>query len=130
MTDIGRPRVYTAPVIQTLVLLFTAGGLAIFDRQAALAALAGGLIAVIPTLYFTWYAFRYRGARSANLIVRAFGRGESGKFIQTLLGFAGVFVFMPQVDVTVLFGVYIAMLLLHAVVTAGALQLYYRKAGR
>jgi ATP synthase protein I len=110
MTSIPRPPVYRIPLVQLVMLLPLVAGLWAMDQLWGQSALAGGLIAVIPNLYFTSYAFRYRGARSAKLIVRAFNRGETGKFLLTLVGFGGVFTLVRPISVSTLFLVYVAMI--------------------
>jgi len=55
------------------------------------AAFAGAIIQIIPNGYFAILAFRYRGAGSSFLIARSFYRGEVGKYVMTLVGFAVLF---------------------------------------
>lgn len=110
MTSIPKPPVYRIPLVQLAILIPTVCGLWLVNQVWAHSALAGGLVAVVPNLYFTAYAFRYRGARSAKLIARAFNWGESGKFLLTLVGFAGVFTLVRPLSVSILFLVYIAMI--------------------
>jgi len=80
----------------------------------------GGLLAIIPNLYFAAYAFRYSGARSTALIARSFYRGEAGKFTLTLLGFAGIFLVFKEVHVAALFIGYIFMTAVQLWLTAKA----------
>ncbi len=110
MTSIPSPPVYRIPLVQLVILLPLVAGLWAMDQLWGQSALAGGLIAVIPNLYFTSYAFRYRGARSAKLIARAFNRGEAGKFLLILVGFGGAFTLVRPISVLALFLVYIAMI--------------------
>ena len=56
-----------------------------------LAAFSGAIIQIIPNGYFAILAFRYRGAGSSFLIARSFYRGEVGKYVMTLVGFAVLF---------------------------------------
>lgn len=118
MTSIDRPKLYLAPLLQVIVLLILTGGLWMIDQVLAVSALAGGLVAVIPNLYFTLYAFRYRGARAAQLVVRAFNWGESGKFLLTMTGFGGIFLFIKPISAVTVFLTYVVMILMHLVITA------------
>lgn len=61
------------------------------ERSAALAALIGGWIATLGNLYFAVQAFRYSGARASREMVRAFYRGEAGKFVIVMLLFIATF---------------------------------------
>ena len=118
MTSIPRPPVYRVVLTQFSLLAILIAILLIWQQSWLVSAIAGSLLAIIPNLYFTHYAFRYRGAKSAALIARAFTKGEVGKFILTLIGFAGVFSLIPSVMVSVLFGCYGWMLLVQWWVTA------------
>ena len=91
MVSIKRPPVYQITLWQLSLLLTLGLGLSLFDGRLALAALAGGLIQIIPSAYFALLAFRYRGARASYLIAQSFYRGEVGKYVMTLVGFAAVF---------------------------------------
>ncbi len=91
MVRIKRPPVYQITLWQLSLLLALGLGLSLFDGRLALAALAGGLIQIIPSAYFSLLAFRYRGARASYLIVQSFYRGEVGKYVMTLVGFAVLF---------------------------------------
>lgn len=122
LVDIKRPPVFRVTVIQCLVLLVAAIGLVFVDKTTAWSAVSGGLVAVIPHLYFTFYAFRFMGARSSREIARSFYRGESGKFVLTLVGFAGVFIGFPQCDPLIVFTGFISMLALQWWLVAKAVQ--------
>ena len=85
-----------------------------FDPVSAYSILLGGLIFWGPNAYFALYAFRFRGARAAAQILRSMYRGEVGKLVLTLLGFALVFTLVKPLDVLALFLTYIAMLVGHS----------------
>ncbi|MCY1265447.1 F0F1 ATP synthase subunit I [compost metagenome] len=99
-------------LVQLVVLLIGAAVLW-FARGsvAGYSGLLGGLIAWLPNVYFARKAFRYSGARSAQLIVRSFYAGEAGKLILTAVLFALVFVGVPQLEPKALFGIYLLALL-------------------
>ena len=85
-----------------------------FDRVAAYSALLGGLLFIIPNVYFTACAFRHN-AKSVNsaVMVRGFYKGESGKFILSLTGFAVIFASALPIDALALFATYIVLTLTH-----------------
>jgi len=112
LASIKRPAVFRVTLIQCAVLLLAGIGLSFWQWSIAMAVVIGGLIAVIPHLYFTVFAFRYMGARATQDIARSFYRGETGKFILTLVGFACVFTGRPEIHPLGLFGGYLLMLVL------------------
>lgn len=72
-------------------------------RIAGLSALLGGLIAWLPNTYFALRAFRYRGARAAQKIVRSFYAGAFGKMMLTMAMFAVVFIKVKPLSALALF---------------------------
>ncbi|MFK0570227.1 F0F1 ATP synthase subunit I [Endozoicomonas sp.] len=92
----------------------------------ALSALLGGLCCSLPNAYFVWRAFRYRGARSAKLIVSSFYRGEAGKLVLTTAGFILVFTLVKPLEPLALFGSFIAV---QAVSWFAPLLVAHRKPG-
>lgn len=99
-------------ILQGLALLVTTGVLLWVDQLAAISALLGGLIAIIPNAYFAKWAFRYSGARAADKVAQSFYRGEAGKFILTSILFALVFIGVKPLNVLVIFVTYISMMAL------------------
>jgi ATP synthase protein I len=72
-----------------------AGG--IWGRPQAVAAMYGGLVAVVPTIYFAVRVFARRNAQDPKLVVTAFYVGEIGKLVLTaLLFWIGVVLFAKQ----------------------------------
>lgn len=63
----------------------------------------GGTVCLAPSVIFTWYVFRYRGATRAKDSVTAFYRGESLKFVVTAALFALVFTQAQRIQVGVFF---------------------------
>ncbi|MBU2986537.1 ATP synthase subunit I [Saccharophagus degradans] len=70
---------------------------------AAKSFLLGAIVYMLPNLYFTYYAFRYRGAQAARWIARSFSWGQSGKLALAAVGFALVFRFVQPLQVEFLF---------------------------
>lgn len=126
MAGIKKPPIYLISLWQLLVLLVLGLGLYVFDRDMATAAIAGGLIQIIPNSYFALLAFRYRGARSSILIAQSFYRGEVGKYVMTLVGFAALFsVFgdkLTAVTSAMVFAAYTLMLVVMWLVTPRVLK--------
>lgn len=122
MTSIQKPPVLIVPAVQSIALAVTTLLLTISDRLDPLSYLSGGLIAVIPHLYFSVYAFRYMGARAAKDITQSFYRGEVGKYLLTLIGFAAVFIGVTPVDIAALFCGYGFMLLVQWWMTARVIK--------
>ena len=80
--------------------------LGFWHRDGLITILIAGLLWLVPNSYFTYYAFRYRGARNAPWIARSFYWGQSGKLILTIVGFALAFRFVKPLVIPVLFGAY------------------------
>jgi len=85
------------------MILVGAGGFLMVGQLSGLSALLGGLIAWLPNTYFALRAFRYRGARAAQKIVRSFYAGAFGKMILTMAMFAIVFIQVKPLSALALF---------------------------
>ncbi len=94
-------------LLQAALLLLVVTSVWWVNRVTSYSILAGGLIFLIPNVYFALYAFRFRGAQAAQQVLLGFYRGEIGKFILSCVGFASVFVLVKPLDVLVLFLSYI-----------------------
>lgn len=126
MTSIPRPPVLRASLL-TLALLLA--GVMIFllvDKVVAFSVLLGGLLVLVPHSYFAVYAFRYRGAKYAQQTKLSFYRGQVGKFVLTLVGFALLFALYEEgsleLNLLALFGSYIATLAVNLLLTARLLS--------
>jgi len=89
-----------------------------FSPTVAYSVLLGGVIQVLPNTYFALYAFRYQGAQRASFALRAMSRGETGKFVLTLTGFALTFSLFKSVNVIALFVSYIVMVIVSVVMAS------------
>lgn len=97
---------------QLIVLAgLSAGGLLI-NVIAAYSVMCGAGIYIVPNIYFSLYAFRYRGAQLAPWIARSFSWGESGKFALAAVGFALVFNFVQPLNVAMVFAGFCSMIIL------------------
>jgi len=91
------------------MLLVGAIGLAASGVVTGWSAALGGLVAWVPNLYFALRAFRHRGARAAQKIVRSFYAGAFGKMILTMGLFTIVFVKVKPLGALALFVGFIAV---------------------
>lgn len=75
----------------------------------------GAAVYIVPNAYFTLYAFRYRfnGAddQPARWIARSFNRGEFGKLVLAVAGFALVFRFVSPLNTPALFTGFCSMVI-------------------
>lgn len=92
-------------------VLIAVVGYAVQGWVVAYSLLSGGLICAIPNAYFSVKAFRYRGARAAKKIVRAFYVGEGIKILLTCAGFALAFVFLEPLSTPALLSGFIIVYL-------------------
>lgn len=93
---------------QLILLLLISLVLWWFQRIAAYSFSIGGLIYIIPNIYFAIYAFRYRGAQAAQLVLVGIYRGEIGKFLLSGVGFAIAFTLVNPLNVMIVFVAFIA----------------------
>jgi hypothetical protein len=81
--SIAKPGILRWQCIELAVLVLTTALIAVMDSELARAIAVGGLIALIPQMYFAFHAFRFRGARAMRQVTHSFYRGEAGKFLLT-----------------------------------------------
>ncbi|USE36247.1 F0F1 ATP synthase subunit I [Endozoicomonas sp. SCSIO W0465] len=103
------PPVHRVIVAQLVVSAALALMLLPLGSTFTLSSLLGGLCCSLPNAYFVWRAFRYRGARSAKLIVSSFYRGEAGKLVLTAVGFILVFTLVEPLEPLALFVTFTAV---------------------
>ncbi|MEE9333264.1 MAG: F0F1 ATP synthase subunit I [Granulosicoccaceae bacterium] len=84
-------------------LLFAIVAWLVRGQVAGYSALLGGFICWLPSCYFAYRAFRYKGARAADKIVRSLYAGEVGKMFLTMALFTIVFVRVRPLDALALF---------------------------
>jgi ATP synthase protein I len=89
--SIVKPEILRWQCIELAALVLTAALVATVDFELARSIASGGLIALIPQMYFAFHAFRFRGARAMRQVTHSFYRGEAGKFLLTCGLFAVVF---------------------------------------
>ena len=95
---------YQAVISVIVALLFL-----VKSDTAALSALAGGLICLVPNGIFVMMTHRHGGAQSAKKIMNAFYLGEALKIALTAIMFAVAFISLP-IDILPLLVTYILCL--------------------
>lgn len=97
--------------IQLALIMPVALALLTVSKVAAYSALLGGLLYILPNAYFTAYAFRYSGtdSESAAWVARAIYWAQTGKLALTVVGFAGVFIFVQPLTAPAFIGAYCLM---------------------
>ena len=110
MTTISTPPIQRVALYQLLILLPVCGIVSGFDVTLAGSMLVGGLIQIIPQAWYARQAFRYRGARQVNKIVRAMYWGESGKVILTAALFVTTFILWKQLNFLAVFCAFTVMI--------------------
>jgi len=103
-TPLHRLAVFPLLRLQLVVALVAAVVMWLWkDPVAGYSTLLGGMIALLPNVYFAYKAFRYFGARSVKAIVQSFWSGAMGKLILTAALFALVFAGVERLNVASLF---------------------------
>jgi len=112
MTGLQKSPVYRMITLQLTVLLPICLILIAIDSTLAYSAFLGGAVGLVSQGYFAIYAFRYKGARAAYPIARAFYWGETGKFLLTVVGFGTIFLWVKPIHFSALFATYCLMILI------------------
>ena len=90
------------------VIIFSPGVCYFFGFASAKALLIGGLVCVLPNLYFYCRVFSHWGAQKSAQIVKAFYWGEAVKWLLTGSGFLLAFLFSGRLAAWVLGGYILA----------------------
>ena len=96
-----------------LTLVISSGYYFFSGSIAAYSSFLGGVIFIIPQLYFGIKAFMYSGAQSIQNIVVNFYKGESSKIIIIAVSFALVFKFIKPIDYLALYSTFFSVLLIN-----------------
>jgi len=96
-----------------IVVLGTLLGLAAGGVLTAMSAMTGGLVCLVPNLYFVWRLRGHHGGRQARRYVANFYRAEAGKFGLTVALFVTVFVLAPPSNPIFFFSAYVAVHFVH-----------------
>jgi len=116
--SIQKPPVFKVCLIQLLILLPISLIGWFQGATVSYSLLLGGLLQIIPSAYFAFFAFRVLGSARANFALQQIYRGEMGKFTLTLVGFALVFLLVKPLHSVALFSAFGVMTLVYWVATA------------
>ncbi|AAZ24306.1 MULTISPECIES: ATP synthase subunit I [Colwellia] len=95
LTKPGRKFAYQQSALITLItLIFTLITYFIWGFESAKSAALGGIIGILPNLFFAYKAFRFAGARASKMVVESFFSGVKQKMalMALLLGLTIKFV--------------------------------------
>lgn len=107
-----RPRLHRVVMLQGLMAVTLTGiSLAVAGPQAALDALSGSIVSVVPNLYFAWRMFRSAG--HAHAMASSLYTAEAGKFGLTVALFAIAFATVPPSNPALFFCAYVAASFVH-----------------
>ena len=109
-----KPAIHRVFVAQFLVLSILSGLTGLYRCQLAVSLLMGGLIQLLPSIYFARQVYKFSGASAAHRVAQSFYRGEMGKFILTAIGFALVFSVAESVSPPAIFAGFGLMIASHA----------------
>ena len=104
-----RPPVYRISLVQLALSALMALLFLLRGQDAAISALAGGLICAIPNAYFVYKAFLHSGARQTQAVLMSFYQGGMWKMILTGIGFAAAFKLILPLDVFALFVTFVVV---------------------
>jgi len=107
--SIARPPVHRIALVQFGLCAIVALLFLLRSHEAAVSALAGGLISAIPNAYFIYKAFMHSGARQIDNVLRAFYQGGMWKMLLTAIGFAAAFKLIQPLDLLALFSAFVAV---------------------
>jgi len=104
MSTIKAPPIHKVALTQAFILFLLVLAMAVFSSWPnAYSLLIGGLICLIPGTLFAIRAFKYRGARWADLIVKETFKGEAIKLFLMGAGFALSFIYVDPLNAVALF---------------------------
>ena len=84
----------------------------LYTMNAAISAILGGLVCIIPNACFASKLFKHQGARAAKQIVNSFYAGEALKIFLSIFLFTAVFV-LCRITPLAFFASYILILMTH-----------------
>ena len=120
--SIQKPPVFKVCLIQLSILLPMSVIGWWSSATVSYSLLLGGLLQIVPSAYFAYFAFRVIGAAHANFALQQIYRGEMGKFTLTLVGFGLVFLLVKPLHSVALFSAFVAMTFVYWVASAKALH--------
>lgn len=106
---IKRPPVFRITLIQLGLSGLISVLFLLRSQDAAISALAGGLICAIPNAYFIHKAFKYSGAQQVSYVLRSFYQGGTWKMVLTAIGFAAAYKLIHPLDFLALFSAFVSV---------------------
>lgn len=97
-----KPPVLRITLVQVLLLASTFAAMLPFDPTMAWSFLCGGLVNVVPGVYFARQVFQTRKTGVAE-VTQAFYRGEVMRFVLTAIGFGMVFALLRPLNAVAVF---------------------------
>jgi ATP synthase protein I len=109
LAQLKKPKLMVIFAIQIFILLviLASAWLLSASHLTLISITIGAAIFITPNAYFSYYAFRYAGARAAQQVAQSFYRGEAGKFMLTAIMFAVSFAVVRPINAVAVFAVYI-----------------------
>jgi ATP synthase protein I len=124
LTKVGR-KIALAQILFSIgiVLLGTIIIYFIWSATHAKSAFSGGVVAIVPNIFFALKAFRYAGAQSSKKVVESFFSGVKFKMVLTALLFALAFKFLVLLPIP--FFVMFCMVMFMPLISPLFLKKYY-----
>jgi len=94
-----------------IVIVFVAIIYNIWGFYYAKSALVGGIVGIVPNIFFAHKAFKYAGAKSSKLVVESFFSGVKIKMVLMALLFALAFKFLVLLPIPS-FGIFCLVMVL------------------
>lgn len=113
MAKFPRPSLKKLFVKQLCLAFGLALLLGIIWQEAWISVIAGVLVALIPQLIFSWFAFSYSGARQQFQQLKALFLGAALKFGSTVVLFVLVFTLVPLSNPILFLSTYALVVLLN-----------------
>lgn len=120
--SIRKPPVFKVCLIQLSILVPMSLLGWLQSATVSYSVLLGGLLQIVPSAYFAFYAFRVLGAARANFALQQIYRGEMGKFTLTIVGFALVFLLVKPLHSVALFSAFGIMTLIYWIASARVIK--------
>ncbi|MFC7369060.1 MULTISPECIES: ATP synthase subunit I [Vreelandella] len=103
-------RLFQAQLAATAAIVVLASGVS--GASAALSALLGGAVSILPTMYFVWRGLRRTGKHPRHNVLN-FYQAAAGKFGLTVALFAIVLISAPPSNPAFFFVAYVVAQLVH-----------------
>jgi len=107
-----RGRIFRILLVQAVVCLVLAAGLLLVNVETAYSALLGGMLYLLPTLYFADRALRFSDGQSAKQALAEMYMSQIWKMALSAVGFAAVFILIQPLNPFSLFGTFVLMQIL------------------